>query len=214
MIDAREDAGTVDLRGDAILPWLLKAIRPKRVSDPELRAALGTLNQWRRSGAHRRDRDGDGAYDHAEAVRIMDAWWPRLVQAQFKPALGADLFDQLRSMIAFDDRPGPIGSAYQSGWYGYVQKDLRTVLGKRVKGSYSRKYCGGGKPRRCRRALLGSLREALAVGADELYGTESCQGGDPQWYNDAVRFRALGAITQPPVHWINRPTFQQAVETR
>ena len=47
---------------------------------------------------------------------------------------------------------------------------------------------------------------------EELYGTESCDGGDPQWCHDSVRFRALGAVTQPPMHWINRPTFQQSVE--
>lgn len=47
---------------------------------------------------------------------------------------------------------------------------------------------------------------------EELYGTESCDGGDPQWCHDSVRFRALGAVTQPPMHWINCPTFQQSVE--
>jgi hypothetical protein len=30
--------------------------------------------------------------------------------------------------------------------------------------------------------------------------------------NDAIRHRALGAITQPPIPWIDRPTFQQAVQ--
>jgi hypothetical protein len=27
-----------------------------------------------------------------------------------------------------------------------------------------------------------------------------------------VSFRPLGAVTQPLIHWINRPTFQQADE--
>ena len=212
LIDAMEDAGTVDLRGDAVLKWALKVINARKVKDAELRGAIATLQEWRRAGAHRRDRDGNGVYEQAEAVRIMDAWWPLLVEAQFEPKLGSELFEQIQTMIGFDDEPRAQGSAYQSGWYGYVQKDLRTVLGKRVKGRYSRKYCGGGKLRKCRQALLGSLKRALAVPAEELYGSESCDGGDPQWCHDAVQFRALGAITQPPMHWINRPTFQQAVE--
>jgi len=212
LIDAMEEAGTVDLRGDAVLKWALKVIKARRVKDAELRGAIATLQEWRRSGAHRRDRDGNGVYEQAEAVRIMDAWWPRLLEAQFKPALGDALFERIQTMIGVDDEPRAQGSAYQSGWYGYSQKDLRTVLGKRVRGRYSREYCGGGKLRKCRKRLLGSLQQALAVTPEELYGSESCDGGDPQWCHDAVRFRALGAITQPPMHWINRPTFQQVVE--
>ena len=45
--------------------------------------ALGT-----RSGAHRIDRDGDGRYDDAAPIQIMDAWWPLLVRAEFEPVLG------------------------------------------------------------------------------------------------------------------------------
>jgi hypothetical protein len=33
-----------------------------------------------------------------------------------------------------------------------------------------------------------------------------------QWCYDAVRQRPVGAINQPLIHWINRPTFQQVVE--
>ena len=212
LIDAMEDAGTVDLRGDAVLKWALKVVKTRKVKDAALRDAIATLQAWRRSGAHRRDRDGNGVYDQADAVRIMDAWWPLMVEAQFTPTLGEELFEQLQTMIGLDDAPRAQGSAYQSGWYGYAQKDLRSVLGKRVKGRYSREYCGGGKLKRCRAALLRSLQQALAVTPEELYGTESCDGGDPQWCHDSVQFRALGAVTQPPMHWINRPTFQQVVD--
>jgi hypothetical protein len=29
---------------------------------------------------------------------------------------------------------------------------------------------------------------------------------------DSIQFRAIGAITQPLMEWVNRPTFQQAVQ--
>ena len=75
----------------------------------------------------------------------MDAWWPRLVEAEFKPTLGQALFDR----IPFGhDAPGPVGSAFDTSSYGYVQKDLRDLLGARVQGPYSRVYCGKGKRRR------------------------------------------------------------------
>jgi acyl-homoserine lactone acylase PvdQ len=218
LVDAMEDAGTVDLRGQELVPLLAKVLKPKRLSG-ELKSALNTLIAWNRSGGHRRDKNRDGTYEDAEAVRIMDAWWPRLVAAEFKPKLGNKLFERVEAMIKLHDAPRDQGSAFQDGWYGYVHKDLRTILGKKVKGRYSRVYCGGGKLRKCRKALRRSLAEALDHTSDaELYPGQpnsACGGqGDAQWCNDAVRYRATGAITQPPMHWIDRPTFQQAVEVQ
>jgi acyl-homoserine lactone acylase PvdQ len=204
LISDMEDAGTVDLRGDRVLPWILKVINKKPVSDPARRAALKTLQAWRASGSHRIDRDRSGTYDQATAVRIMDAWWPRLVEAQFKPTLGQALFDR----IPFGhDAPGPVGSAFYTSSYGYVQKDLRDLLGVSVKGPYSRVYCGKGSLGACRNALLNSLGNALQHDSDaELYGGESSAA------HDRIGFSAVGAITQPRIPWVNRPTFQQAVE--
>ena len=66
--------------------------------------------------------------------------------------------------------------------------------------------------KRCRRALRRSLRAALAVPASEIYGGDpKCPTAD-QWCFDAVSFRATGGATQPLIHWINRPTFQQVNE--
>ncbi len=41
---------------------------------------------------------------------------------------------------------------------------------------------------------------------DQLYG------GQTQAEHDKIGFSAVGAITQPLIPWVNRPTFQQAVE--
>jgi acyl-homoserine lactone acylase PvdQ len=213
LIDAMEDAGTVDLRGDAVLPFALKVLGKQ--SDPALSDAIAKLSAWVKDGAHRRDRDKNGTYEHTDAVRIMDAWWPGLLEAEFEPTLGGALFKQLQSMIEFDNAPNNhgdhLGSAYQTGWYGFARKDLRTILRQKVAGRYSRIYCGKGSLARCRAALAKSLAEAAARPATEVYKTGGCTDGD-QWCYDAVRHRALGGVTQPPIHWINRPTFQQAVE--
>jgi acyl-homoserine lactone acylase PvdQ len=221
VIDAMEDAGTVDLRGDTVLPLALKVLGSQR--DPALRAAIAKLRAWARSGTHRRDRNRDGAYDHAEAVRIMDAWWPLLLQAQFQPVLGSKLYKEIQRLLEIDNAPNNhgqhLGSAYQSGWYGYANKDLRAVLGRRVRGRYSRRYCGGGSLRKCRQRLAGSLKVALKnADAARLYGEDpQCRGleGDAlQMCFDSVIHRPLGAVTQPRIHWINRPTFQQANEVQ
>ncbi len=226
LVDAMEDAGTVDLRGDSVLPLALKLLRTE--SDPALRDALGKLEAWQRDGSHRRDRDRDGKYEHSEAIRIMDAWWPLWLEAEFEPTLGRDLFDKVEDVVGFDNEPNNhadhLGSAYQAGWYGYARKDLKAVLGQRARGPYSRPYCGGvrrrndtrrGRLNRCRRAISSSLRQALEADPAKLYKDSTCakeKNVDPQWCFDAVYFRPLGAVTQPLIHWINRPTFQQAVE--
>jgi acyl-homoserine lactone acylase PvdQ len=217
LINAMEDAGTVDLRGDAVLPWLLKVIGKGQGASAEAKAALKTLRDWAKSGAHRRDLDRNGTYDHADAVRIMDAWWPLLLEAQFKPTLGSDLYDAIVDARGIDDTPHKDGtnqgSAYNGGWYGYVHKDLRALLGKKVKGRYSRVYCGKGDLDRCRKALVSSLEKAAAIPAEQVYAdADSCDLGSAQMCYDAVEFTSTGGIGQPPFHWINRPTFQQVVE--
>jgi hypothetical protein len=242
-----ESGGSVDLRGAQVVPLALKVIRKTGpVDDPQLRHAIDVLAAWVSSGAYRRDADANGVYEQAEAIGIMDAWWPRLVSNEFRPTLGADLFGAIENVLPLDDpnRLHHLGSAWQDGWYGYSSKDLRSMLAKikrlhkrgggkhggghgkasahgghgkkhksGVKGAYSRIYCGGGKPKACRAALLGSLQDALGVPTSELYpAVNGCTQGDAQWCNDAIFFRPVGLIDQPYTHWINRPTFQQVVE--
>ena len=58
----------------------------------------------------------------------MDAWWAPLVRAIYEPVLGTALVDRIRAINTFHQAPGPGGSAFFDGWYGYVEKDLRTLL--------------------------------------------------------------------------------------
>jgi hypothetical protein len=207
-------AGTSDLRAHAALGLALRVIgRPR---DRALRAAVADLRAWRAAGGRREDSDGDGRYEHANAVRIMDAWWPRWVRAQFQPVLGRRALGRLLDTVSVDDPPNGggahRGSAYQGSWYGYVRKDLRSVLGRKVRGRYARGYCGGGSRPRCRSALRRSLRAAARVPAERLYrGDPRCDAGDQRCW-DSIVFRAVGGTTQPPIDWVNRPTYQQVVE--
>ena len=224
LIDAMESAGTVDLRATKVLPWALKLVGMPR--DPKLRHAVSVLRAWVRSGGHRLDRDRNGVYERAEAISILDRWWPRWLRAQFRPTLGAGPYRQLLFMIAQDDDPNldgeHHGSAYQTGWYGYAQKDLRRLLGRRVRGKLARVYCGGGKGRqgtvrKCRARLRASLKRALNSDPAVFYKDEICEDYEmpsDQWCFDAVRQRPVGAINQPLIHWINRPTFQQVIEIK
>jgi hypothetical protein len=104
------------------------------------------------------------------------------------------------------------GSAFDVGFYGIVQKDLRAVLHKPEAGRLNRVFCGSGSLAKCRAALDSSLSAAVAETPDQVYpATGPCQAGDQECH-DSIQFRAIGAITQPLIPWVNRPTFQQADE--
>jgi hypothetical protein len=102
---------------------------------------------------------------------------------------------------------------YQDGWYGYVQKDLRRLLGESIQEPLSRGYCGNGDLSACRTALTDSLRAAMRSRKEQLYQGGGRTAGDQRCF-DQVRFRAIGGVTVRPIPWINRPTFQQAVEVQ
>ncbi|WP_053226887.1 penicillin acylase family protein [Solirubrobacter soli] len=214
LIDAMELGGSTDLRAWVDLPLALRVIG--NPSDPALEDAVAKLRAWRADGGLRRDADRDGHYEHSDAIRILDQWWPLWVKAQFEPTLGAEAFKTLTETVATDNPPNNhgehLGSAFQGSWYGYVSKDLRTTLGDPVKGRYARRYCGSRK--RCRAALRASLRAALKA-PDPYAGDAVCAAQkslDPQWCFDAIRQRPTGGTSQPLIHWINRPTYQQVVE--
>jgi hypothetical protein len=188
-----------------------------KVTDPDLRDAIAVLQAWRKRGAHRRDLDRDGVYDDDDAVTLMDAWWPKLVQAEFGPALGDEVMSALHTVVPFDAQldPGksPAAPAFSTGWYGFVHKDLRRLLHpRRVKGRWSHVYCGGGNRVRCAAALQQSLKAALQVSRKDLYGRGKCASNAQASCFDMNRSTIASAVTVPDFPFQNRPTFQQVVE--
>jgi acyl-homoserine lactone acylase PvdQ len=212
MIDAMEDAATVDLRGQEALPSLLAVMgtTPPPGSDPRATDMRSRLAAWAATGAHRRDFDHDGAYDDPQAPAIMDAWWPRIARAIFDAAAGNPI-DHLGLSIDDGNRRGHVGSAFQDGLYGHVQKDLRAVLGQPVAGPFSRAYCGGGVLATCRAALWSSLSQAAADLQAE-FGSANVADWRRQVVDEEIRHTAAGVTTVPGIHWQNRPTFQQVVQ--
>jgi acyl-homoserine lactone acylase PvdQ len=210
LVQAMEEPATQDLRGVKLLPLLIEAMgNPKG----KLGKALGMLEEWRKSGAHRRDLDGDGTYEDEAAVVLMDAWYPLAVEAEFRPELGGEAYDALVNMAPLGDvgRSEPAAPDYFAGWYGYMSKDLRATLGEDPRGAFSRIYCGRGSAPKCAQALRKSLKKALAVTPEDLYGFGDCESDpDPQCY-DLNRAIVASGIELPPGLFQNRPTFQQTV---
>jgi acyl-homoserine lactone acylase PvdQ len=213
LVQAMEEPASEDLRGYRLLPTIFKAVGTPR--QPALRKALATLRAWHKAGAHRRDLNRDGADEETPATELMDAWWPRLVEAEFKSSLGDKAFEKLEGMLKLGSYTGgsPTEPDFEAGWWSYVSKDLRDIFGPRPKAPYSRTYCGRGSKARCRRALQRSLGRALKVTPAALYGGGNGKcASDPQpACFDQNRPVVTSGITLPPFPYQNRPTFQQVV---
>ncbi|MFG2355477.1 penicillin acylase family protein [Streptomyces sp. NPDC048521] len=221
LVAAMADAGLADLRAEDVLPRLLKVVNSSPVTDSTAAAAVGKLQAWVTAGAKRTETSaGSKTYANADAIRLLDAWWPLLVKAEFEPGLGSDLYSAFTANLPIDEAPsaghGPTGShagsSFQYGWWSYVDKDIRAVLGENVRGGPARKYCGGGSLSACRDTLISTLKQAAGLTAAQVYpGDDQCSAGD-QWCADSIVQRTLGGIKHGRISWQNRPTFQQVVE--
>jgi acyl-homoserine lactone acylase PvdQ len=198
VVGAMNGAATKDLRA-TLVPLLAKVLA--RGSAPNARDTqmLELLQDW---GGSRLDTNLDGQVDNAGAA-IMDAWWPRLAVAVLAPVLGP-LTDQLRTLAPISDDANPGGSSYGAGWYGYVEKDLRSLLDGTT--GFSTHYCGAGDLGACAASLWQSLDQAGAQ-------LEAAQGSVPSaWRSDATKERIrFNGFIPDTMRWTNRPTFQQVV---
>ncbi|GAA4416095.1 penicillin acylase family protein [Actinokineospora soli] len=212
---AMAEAALVDLRAERVLPLLLRVLGTP-TGDPAVDNATRSLRDWLAAGAMRKPTaPGAKTYVHADAIRIMDAWWPLLVRAQFEPSLGP-AYPELTRTLKIDESPSNgnphQGSSYQAGWWGYVHKDLRALLGDPVTSPLPIRFCGAGDLSRCRAVVIDTLRAAAATPTTTVYpGDGTCSAGD-QWCADAIIHNALGGITQAPITTQNRPTYQQVIE--
>ena len=200
---AMNKAATQDLRVARVWPIVKAVLQTGAAPSARAEAAAGLLDNWRLSGSSRLDRDLDGRVDDPGAA-VMDAAWPRIADAVMTPVLGP-LVTRLAALHGRSDDAGPSGSSYISGWYGYIDKDLRTLLGREVRGPYSRRYCGAGVLATCRDALW----KAIDTAAAQL---EASQGPAPSsWRADATaeRIQFTSGVLPDTMRWSNRPTFQQ-----
>jgi acyl-homoserine lactone acylase PvdQ len=205
---AMNAAATQDVRTMTFVPLLAEFMRG--AASPSARATrmLELLEEWRAQGGSRLDRDGDGRIDHPGAA-VMDAAWPRLADAAMRPVLGQALADQLNDTLhrRFDLPPGGMFG----GWHMYMSKDLRTLLGRPVRGPLANRYCGGGDANICRADLWAAMD---AAGAE----LELAQGADPNaWRADANRERIAFAPGLLPytMRYTNRSSgIQQVIEFR
>jgi acyl-homoserine lactone acylase PvdQ len=205
VVSIMNKAATQDLRAVVVLPSIAAVLKTAPAPNPRTAQMLSLLEAWATRGGSRLDRDLDGRIDDPGAA-ILDAVWPRVADAVLRPRLGP-LTARLAELMEVDDAPGPAGSAYLDGWYGYVDKDLRQILARPVRSGFARVYCAGGDGAGCRDSLWAAFD---AAGAE----LAAAQGPDPAaWRADATkeRIRFAPGILTDTMRWANRSTFQQVI---
>lgn len=231
LIKVMETAATTDLRGKEVLPLLLDVINSSTVTNSTQASLVAELTTWMNAGSRiLPTSSGAQTFQNAAAIQLMDAWWPLLIQAEFQSGMGTGLFDATIADMQVNESPSGgqeiavsggasssneaqphKGSAFQFGWWGYVSKDLRSILGQSVTDPLPVQYCGSGSLSACRTALLNSLVAASQESAATVYPADSYCSAGSQWCADSIIQDPLGGITHAETTWQNRPTYQQVV---
>ncbi|HEY2603137.1 MAG TPA: penicillin acylase family protein [Thermoleophilaceae bacterium] len=202
VVSAMNGAATTDFRDVFLMPVVAKVMQ--KVSAPNARDAqlLNMLMSWRSKGGSVLDRNKDGKVDDPGAA-IMDAFGPLLADAVMDPVLGpqAPLLQRI-----IPDSSGT-GGGFANSQASYVDKDLRTLLGDKVKGKFHFHFCGNGNVTACANSLWAALDSAGNQVA-------AAQGPDPSaWHADAdaEKITFLPGILPLKISYTNRPTGIQQV---
>ncbi len=205
-VGAMNYAATQDLRLAQAFRGIAAVLQTGGAPSPRAQQMYDLLVDWRAQGSSRLDADLNGTIDHPGAA-ILDTAWPKLADAVMGPVLGPQL-DDLADIMERDDKANNQGSAYISGWYGYVEKDLRRIAGRPVAGKFKTKFCGQGDFTTCRDSLWAAL-EAAGAELEAVF-----ENPDPTvWRSDASVERIFFSpgFLFHTMRWTNRPTFQQAI---
>ncbi len=211
VVAAMNMAATEDVREMLFEPLLSKLLRTGSAPNARDAQMLSLLDAWHRNGGSRLDRtDANGIGNITDpGAAIMDTAWPLLANAWSSSVLGPRLSAELATFDSQFQQPnnGNGTGGQEAGWFGYMDKDLRSILGEHVKGAFAVRYCGGGSLKRCRRLLWGAIDQA----GNQLAAS---QGSDPsQWRSSATaeRITFVPGLLTFTMRYANRPTGIQQI---
>jgi hypothetical protein len=195
-------SATEDTRSPA-WPVVSEVLHGGDAPSPLAAEVVDLLDAWVADDAPRLDADDDGLNDHAGPT-IMDALWPLLAETVMRPVFG-DLTEALDDIRDLGGRPEGASVSSPEG-ASFVDKDLRTLLGKEVQGKFNLRYCGNGDLIACRESLwqiVERVAQELAVGRGDNPAT---------WVKTGARLGFTPGLIPETFRATNRPTFQQVLE--
>ncbi len=200
---AMNAGATQDIRAIDTVPLLARVLSGSTAPSPQAQQMLDHLVAWRASGGSRLDLDLDGGIDHPGAA-IMDVAFPLIADNVMAPILGPQL-DELDSLFNRFDQPP---SGQYSGWYQYMDRDLRGLLSKkRLPDQFNVKYCGHGKLGACQTSIWAAIQAAAErLTADQ--GTADPASWRSSATDEMIGFSPLDLIE---MRYTNRPSGIQQV---
>jgi acyl-homoserine lactone acylase PvdQ len=202
---AMNAAATQDLRNVTLVPTLVTLLKAAPAPSARSQHMLDLLQRWVANGSSRLDRDLNGTMDAGAPPAIMDALYQPLYRAAMGGGLSGSLLDGLTPLIGSTAGPG---SNFTDGGFWYLDKDLRTLTGTKFAQPLKLRYCGGGDPAACARALWGAFEAAGAA----LQAAEGTADADA-WTDDATKERITfrPGLLQTTIRYTNRPSGIQQV---
>ncbi len=196
---AMNAAATQDVRAIDSVPLLNKLLKGSAAPNDQAAKMLSVLVGWQKAGGSRLDVDLDGKIDHPGAAS-MDGAWDGIANALIQPRLGKALADELDTLFSrFDEPPG----GQYSGWYQYLDRDIRALLGKPVRKPFNNAYCGLGDKSDCQAAVWDAL-----VKAGEKLTAEQGTSDPGAWRADATaeRISFIPGLLPTTLRYTNRPS--------
>jgi hypothetical protein len=189
VVGVMNKAATQDVGGVLVWPVIRAMLRRGRAPDAATSRAVSLVDDWVRHGATTNGRPAGGPIPYA-GVAVFQAAWPHIFDAVMRPRLGNQL-------VAWENLLGRDPS--------YVDKDLKTQLGRRVLAPYSVRYCGRGKVSACAR----SLWAAIKAGRADLVKQHGPQSSN--WRVDQGMTGFIPNLIPTKFPSTNRPTYQQVI---
>ena len=173
----------------ALTPVISELLKAAPSPSPRATRLLAILNEWRAAGSSRLDRDLDGRIDAGPGPAIWDAFYPRLFKAAM-PVKG------LQALIGTSAGPS---SGFTDGGFWYLEKDLRTVNGEKLKRKFNVRYCANGNRAKCAAAVWKAL-DSVPGNPDALTANANAE---------RIVFRP--GLLQTTIRYTNRPSGIQQV---
>jgi acyl-homoserine lactone acylase PvdQ len=182
-------AATQDAAGVLVWPVIRAMLRRGHAPDAQTSSAVALIDTWVRHGAPTVGTPPGGPIPFAGAA-VFQASWPHIFDAVMRPRYGS-LLGRFEALLGQDP--------------SYVDKDLKTQLGRRVLAPYSMRYCGRGNVASCAR----SLWAAIKAGRADLVRQHGPLAAN--WRVDQGMTSFVPGLIKTTFPATNRPTYQQVI---
>jgi acyl-homoserine lactone acylase PvdQ len=189
VVGVMNKAATQDATGVLVWPIVRAMLRRGAAPDAQTASAVALIDDWVRHGAPTVGNPAGGPIPFPGAA-VLRAAWPHIFDSVMGPRYGT-LLQPFEALLGRDP--------------SYVDKDLKTELGRPVLAPYAFRYCGRGNVPACAR----SLWAAISAGRADLVRQ---QGADASaWHVNQGMTSFVPGLIPTTFPSTNRPTYQQVI---